>query len=325
MNKFKHIRAYYTGIWLMLTDWILILPMLRFIARKTTSSLTIDYYNGQQTIENDIRNGAFFISNHRDICMDAAWLTLLLRQRYGIRPFIGMGNNLFKYKWIELFCRLNRIFVVLRSNEPRERYANSVVLGEYIQRLRHRHQSIWLAQREGRAKDSNDLTQPAVLKMLTSGQKDFLEAIRQMNICPVSLSYEYDPCDYLKAAEMQLRRDNPEWHKGEKDDIISMRTGICGYKGRVVFRLTPSINPELDAIRQQTSVRNEQVRLTAELIDRQIHEAYEHFERGKEFDEYIESRLAKIDIPNRDEAFLRERLYEMYDYPERNRRAALEK
>ncbi|MCQ2347292.1 MAG: acyltransferase [Paludibacteraceae bacterium] len=322
MNKdFRSIQAYPTGWILAVTDWFTVMPWLFRLARKTADSLRLEFYGDQKQIERDIHDGAFFLTNHRDICMDSAWLTLLLRHYYGIHPFIGIGNNLFGKWWIEWFVRFNHCFVVKRGGTPREIYDHSLILCRYIRRLRRQHKSIWLAQREGRAKDGNDRTQAAVLKMLTMGQPDFLDAIRDMNICPVSLSYEYDPCDYLKAAEMQLRRDNPDWKKSPQDDILSMKTGITGYKGRVVCRLTPSINPELEAIRRQTAVRNEQIRLTAELIDRHIFAAYEIFPRGKEFDEYIESRLALIDIPNKDEAFLRDKLYEMYNYPARNQSA----
>lgn len=150
-----------------------------------------------------------------------------------------------------------------------------------------------------------------------------------LNICPVSISYEFDPCDFLKAQEMQQKRDNPDWKKSKEDDIRSMATGINGQKGRVVFRLTSSINHELEqALREQSKLRklsrNEQIQYVCDLIDRHIHLGYELFERGTDFDKYIESRVALVDIPNKDEAFLREKLYEMYDNPRRNALAARE-
>lgn len=323
MDRFKKIRAYHTGVLLAITDWITLFPFLAYLKWKTTRSVRLEYAGDKEQIKRDIRHGAIFITNHRDICLDAAFLSVLLRCRYNIRPYIGIGNNLFGKWWIEPLARLNRVFVVIRGGKPHELRENAQLLSDYINHLRARHKSIWIAQREGRAKDSNDLTQPSVLKMFTLGTEDFISQLKALNICPVSISYEYDPCDYLKAAEMQLRRDNPHWHKTKRDDLKSMSTGIWGQKGRVVFRMTPSINPELDAIAAKTSQLHEQAQLVAEVIDRHIHAAYEIFERGEAFDQYIESRIALIDIPNKDENFLREKLYEMYNYPVLNHKKAL--
>lgn len=328
-DQFKDIRAYRVGWLLTVCDFLMAFPMLQILAKRTTKGIRLDYLGDRKQIENDIKHGAFFMTNHRDIVLDSAWLSLLLRLRYFIRPYIGIGNNLFAYKWIELFVRFNRCFVVKRGAGAHAQLENSKQLSAYIRMLREQGKSIWLAQREGRAKDSNDLTQASVLHMLTMGSEDLYEAVKFLNICPVSISYEYDPCDYLKAREMQLKRDNPRWRKRKQDDVESMQTGIRGEKGRVVYRLTPSINPEIDAMlaahpeyREQTT--HDQLQHICDLIDRHIHLGYELFERGTDFDAYIESRLAKIDIPNKDEDFLRERLYEMYRNPEKNHRIAVE-
>lgn len=309
-------------------DFVFSFPALGILVWRTSKGIQLDYLGDRKQIEKDIKNGAFFMTNHRDIVLDAAWLSLLLRCRYFIRPFIGIGNNLFAYKWIEWFVRFNRCFVVKRGAGAHAQLENAKMLSAYIQSLRERGKSIWLAQREGRAKDSNDLTQASVLHMLTLGENDFFENVKTLNICPVSITYEYDPCDYLKAREMQLKRDNPRWRKRAKDDVESMRTGIEGQKGRVVYRLTPSINPEIDALlAAQPEIRelpiHDQIQSVCDIIDRHIHRGYEIFERGTDFDAYIESRLAKIDIPNKDEAFLREKLYEMYKFPEINHRKSL--
>jgi hypothetical protein len=328
MNSFKDIRAYRSGWLLTICDFLVMFPFLQILAKRTTSEMRLDYLGDRKQIEADIRHGAFFMTNHRDIVMDSAWLSLLLRIHYFIRPFIGIGNNLFAYKWIEVLVRFNRCFVVKRGCGAHAQLENAKVLSAYIRMLREQGKSIWLAQREGRAKDSNDLTQPSVLHMLTIGDGDLYETVKALNICPVSITYEFDPCDYLKAAEMQFKRDNPRWRKSKRDDVISMKTGIKGYKGRVVYRLTPSINPEIDAMisahpeyREQPV--HDQLQHLCDLIDRHIHRGYEMFERGTEFDAYIESRLALIDIPNKDEAFLREKLYEMYRFPEINYRKAM--
>lgn len=329
-KQFKHIRAYRTGWLLAILDWIIAAPILLVWQRKTSKSLTLDYLGDRKQIEKDIKHGAFFMTNHRDIVMDSAWLSLLLRKRYFIRPFIGIGNNLFAKKWIEHLVRFNRCFAVIRNGGAHAQLENAHTLSAYIAHLRQQGKSIWLAQREGRAKDSNDLTQPSVLHMLTINNDDFFQAIKDLNICPVSITYEYDPCDYLKAREMQLKRDNPKWRKRKRDDVESMVTGIKGQKGRVVYRLTPSINPEIDQLlaqhpEYQTLPLSEKTQIICRIIDKHIHLGYEIYERGTEFEQYIESRLQLIDIPNKDDAYLRERLYEMYENPVKNYQAALTK
>ncbi|MBQ4394501.1 MAG: 1-acyl-sn-glycerol-3-phosphate acyltransferase [Paludibacteraceae bacterium] len=328
-DEFKDIRAYHVGGLLWVTDFLIIFPILQVWAWKRTKSLKLDYLGDKKQIEKDIKHGAFFMTNHRDIIMDAAWLSYLLRCRYGIRPFMGVGDNLFARPWIEHVMKFLRCFAVKRGAGAHKQLENAHHLSAYIRQLRKQGKSIWLAQREGRAKDSNDLTQPSVLHMLTLDGEDFWENVKMLNICPVSITYEYDPCDYLKAAEMQLKRDNPKWKKTKKDDVVSMRTGIEGYKGRVVYRLTKSINPEIDAMlaahpEYREEPAHDQLQHVCDIIDRHIHQGYEIYEHGTEFEAYIESRLAKIDIPNKDEAFLREKLIEMYSFPAINHRKSLE-
>ena len=323
MNKFKKIQAYRVGWLLPLVDFLFLYPFLLVMKRKTATSVELHYHGDRKQIEQDIRRGAFFMTNHRDICMDAVWLTFLLRIRYFIRPYVGIGNNLFGKWWIEHLVRFMRAFVVIRNGGFREQVDNAKLLSEYIHTLRKRNKSIWLAQREGRAKDGNDVTQPGVLKMLTIDSDNFFESIKQLNICPVSISYEYDPCDYLKAREMQLKRDKPGWKKSKKDDLVSMSVGIKGYKGRIVYRLTPSINHEIDkALIDKPELlqlsKNEQIQFVCSLIDQHIHSGYEIYERGDQFDHYIEGQLAKINLSHKDEDFLRSKLYEMYDNQVKN-------
>ncbi|MBQ2607911.1 MAG: acyltransferase [Paludibacteraceae bacterium] len=326
-KQFRKIRAYRVGWLLNICDWLIAFPILQVWAWRTTKGLRLDYLGDRKQIEADIRHGAFFMTNHRDIVMDAAWLSYLLRCRYYIRPFIGIGNNLFAKRWIEVLVRFNRCFAVIRNGGPHAQLENAKILSAYIRHLRSQGKSIWLAQREGRAKDSNDLTQTGVLHMLTMGNEDLYEAVKELNICPVSITYEYDPCDYLKAAEMQLKRDDPKWRKTKRDDVHSMHTGIRGQKGHVVYRLTPSINPEIDRMLQEHPEyrdlpKNEQLQLICNIIDRHIHQGYEIYERGTDFAAYIESRIALIDIPNKDEQFLREKLIEMYNNPVKNHQLA---
>lgn len=326
-DDFKDIRAYRVGWLLTVCDFLFMFPALWICRMRTTKGVKLDYLGDRKVIEADIKHGAFFMTNHRDIILDAAWLSKLLRCRYFIRPFIGVGNNLFAKPWIEVLMRFNRCFVVKRGAGAHAQLNNAIQLSAYIKHLREQGKSIWLAQREGRAKDSNDTTQAAVLHMLTIDfeqqnrpVEEFFDYVKELNICPVSITYEYDPCDYLKAREMQLKRDNPKWRKRMKDDVESMRTGIQGKKGRVVYRLTPSINHDIDKMLEQFPYYRglpikEQIEHLCFIIDQHIFLGYEIFHRGTEFDAYIDSRIALIDIPNKDEAFLRERLLEMYNNP----------
>ncbi|MCM1035590.1 MAG: 1-acyl-sn-glycerol-3-phosphate acyltransferase [Paludibacter sp.] len=324
-------------------DNTIVLPLLDFVRRTTTQSLSLQ---GIDSI--DLQQPALFLTNHRDIVLDSAFLSVLLKQRTGERIYIGIGNNLFAQPWIEDFVRANKSFSVIRGGLPRQIATNSANLSAYIHHvigtLRH---SVWLAQREGRAKDSNDRTQPAILKMLSmAGEGSFLERIQRLNICPVALSYEYDPCDRLKAREMQLKRDNPDYKKTRQEDLLNMQTGILGNKGNVIFHLTPSINSELEQVAHQTNVRNEQITLVTEIIDRHIHANYHifntnriaydllkgehrfttHYTQAEKdgFMAYIDAQIAQIALPDKDVPFLQEKILEMYANPLINHMAAKE-
>lgn len=208
-------------------------------------------------------------------------------------------------------------------------------LSEYIfDTVNNRNQSVWIAQREGRAKDSDDKTQTSLLKMLTLyNSSKPVEALESLNIVPLSITYEFDPCDFLKAKEYQLKRDNPEHRKSQADDIENMQTGIMGYKGKVFFRFGKQINGELSEIGADVN-RTKVLELAAEAIDTEIYRNYVFFpinyiaydlmknsnsfadkytdEDKAFFYKYIDAQIAKIDIPNKDYDFLREKLIEMY-------------
>ena len=314
------------------SDDIMIMPALEWLVDNASQGLTMEG-------EKNIHFPALFITNHRDIILDSAFLSLLLYMKYRERIYIGIGTNLYVQPWIEDFVRANKTFSVIRGGTPRELLQHSTLLSEYIRHIiADQHHSAWIAQREGRAKDSDDRTQAALLKMLTmAGEGDFIEKIKQLNITPIALSYEFDPCDYLKAQEFQLKRDNPQYKKTEQDDYMNMFIGMFGFKGHIVFNISESINGELDAIAEQTDIRNEQVNLTAQLIDRHIHSHYHIFnvnriaydmlkktgrfahlyseEESNAFAAYIMKQIEKINIPQKDEQFLKQKLLEMYANP----------
>jgi len=205
--------------------------MQRMIA-STTANLT---YSGLERLQPD--QAYLFISNHRDIAMDPAFLNwgLVCHQIPTVR--IAIGDNLLRKPYVSDLMRLNKSFIVKRSAKGvREKLAALVELSSYINHSIAEGHSIWIAQREGRAKDGNDQTDPAILKMLYVSQKkvaSFTEAIKRLHIVPVAISYEYDPCDAAKAHELQSLAAEGSYQKTRYEDIDSIVRGITGYKGDV--------------------------------------------------------------------------------------------
>ena len=206
--------------------------------------------------------------------------------------------------------------------------------------IAQKHDNVWIAQREGRAKDSNDRTQDAIIKMMAMGGEGcHIERIKSLHIVPLAISYEYDPCDFLKAREFQLKRDTPDWKKGPMDDVVSMQTGIMGFKGHIHYDAAPCIDAWLDTL-DADMPKGEFFTAVATHIDEEIfrryrlypsnyvaldelegttaHAAHYTAEQKAQFDAYIAQQMGKIDLPNKDEAYLRERLLTMYANPARN-------
>ncbi len=307
------------------------------VANKTTFSLTI---SGRSRLPKD-KQPCTFISNHRDIVLDASFLNVMLYDvGYGMTQ-VAIGDNLMIRPWIETLVRLNNSFIVKRGVSVRQMLDVSRTLSAYIRHtINETKESIWIAQREGRAKDSNDRTQGSVLKMLNmSGDKDIVSNLMELNIFPVAISYEYDPCDFLKAKEFQMKRDDPEFVKSQRDDLLSMETGILNNKGRVHFTLTQPINDQLATLDKDME-KNELVAAIASIIDKEIYKHYRFYPCNyvaydmltgtkrfsgnygprdkKHFEEYLQGQLDKIVLPNKDEAFLRTKMLEMYTNPLKN-------
>lgn len=194
------------------------------------------------TTDVDVTKRYTFVSNHRDIVLDSALLDVLLYDAgFKTTCEIAIGDNLLSLPWVKDLVRLNKSFIVQRSLAPREMLLASKKMAEYMHFvIKEKNDNIWIAQREGRAKDSNDRTQPSILKMMAmGGEGSPVERLMQLHIVPLTISYEYDPCDFLKAAEFQLKRDVEGWKKSAHDDVVSMQTGIMGYKGRVHYHYAP--------------------------------------------------------------------------------------
>jgi len=327
-------------------------PVVKYIIRKHTDGCTFDHHL--------LPDGKFderytFISNHRDIVLDSAFLDVMLVDAgYPTTVEIGIGDNLLIYPWIKRLVRMNKAFTVRRGLTPHEMLRSSQLMSSYIHyAVTQKHENIWIAQREGRAKDSDDRTQESVLKMLAMGYEGGAEArrsestsadaLRELNIVPLTISYEYDPCDYLKAQEFQQKRDNPAFKKSRQDDLDNMRTGILGYKGRVSYHCAAPVNTWIDELDGKMT-KNEWFTALAHRMDREIHRGYvlypcnyiaadmldggtansAHYTSAdvERFEQYMKGQIAKINITNKDEAFLRERILTMYANPLRNKIAA---
>lgn len=335
-RRFKTVNSFQLGM---------ICPFLNRILKKATTGFTNDF-----SALPGGREDFIYLSNHRDIVLDSAYLDYILIVLNGKKSVeIGIGNNLLIHPWIETLVRLNRSFVVNRSATAAELLESSKQLSRYIRFVIEEKKSpVWLAQREGRAKDSDDRTQKSVLKMLAmSGSDDMSlsEKLQSLHICPLTISYEYDPCDWLKAAEFQLKRDNPDYVKSEQADLDNMKTGIFGFKGHLHYQVSAPIDKEIAAL-DSAVPRNQFLDQVAKIIDRHIFEGYRIYpcnhialdmlrgdnaeasnytpEQKQAFQTYLDGQLAKIDIPNPDWDFLRERILTMYANPLINKKSLSE-
>ena len=293
------------------------------------------------TSQVDVTKRYTFVSNHRDIVLDSALLDkLLIDAGFTTTCEIAIGDNLLSLPWVRDLVRVNKAFIVERSLPPRQMLLASKRLAEYMHfAIAQKNENVWIAQREGRAKDSDDRTQPAILKMMAmGGEGSPAERLKQLHIVPLAISYEYDPCDFLKAKELQQRRDTTDFHKAPGDDVRSMQTGILGYKGRIHYHCAPCIDQFLDTVADMP--KGELFDKVAAHIDQEIHRNYRlypsnfialdmlegsnaHEDRyTKEdkafFDKYLQGQLAKIDLEKPDHQFLRERMLTMYANPARH-------
>ena len=289
-----------------------------------------------------------FISNHRDIVLDSALLSVVLIENGMDTVEIAIGDNLLIYPWIKKIVRINKSFIVKRGLGLREQLKSSMLMSSYMHyAISQKHENIWIAQRQGRAKDSNDRTQDSILKMMVmGGEGDIFDRLKEMNLVPLSLSYEFDPCDYLKAKEAQQKRDDANFKKSEADDLTNMQIGIYGYKGHIHFQTAACINDELDEIKSRNLPKTEVFTVIAELIDKYIHQNYRLYpcnyiamdalngdnkfadkyteEDKAQFEGYLFKQMEKIDLPNKDMDFLRHYMLAMYANPAINHLKAIE-
>ncbi len=277
--KFSHL-----GKWLKL----LITPIVKYTLRRKWSKLT-SVYDVQLVVEQyltqclketskgvkyigleklDPNTPYLFISNHRDIAMDPALVNYGLHHSQHKTVRIAIGDNLLKKDCATELMKLNKSFIVKRSvKAPREMIKALGLLSSYIKHSLETENSIWIAQREGRAKDGHDITEPALLKMLQlEGRKrkqNFADYIKSLKIVPVAISYENDPCDVAKANELYQKAVNGHYEKSELEDIDSIVQGIVGEKGHIHVSFGDVIEHSVESVEE-----------LAKELDKQIHNLY---------------------------------------------------
>jgi hypothetical protein len=322
----------------------IMLPFMEGLLARTTTELT---HSGLDTVDPEFPN--LFITNHRDIVLDAAQLCYILLKN-GFRSCeIAIGNNLLIYDWINKLARLNKSFIVKRNLGRIQTLQAAIKLSGYMHfTITQKRESIWLAQREGRCKDSNDRTQESLMKMLTYGNRDvsIVESLKELNLTPIAISYEYDPNDYLKAQEFLMKDKNPNWKKDADDDLESMRTGIAGHKGHVHYAFSQCINDELDKIPEDLD-KLLIIRRICNIIDHAIHANYKIFKTNyiahdilfdnkdfadrytaddkQEFLEYLSKQIdkTKIKLSEFDRYYMFNKMLQMYSNPLTNQIEAL--
>lgn len=310
-------------------------PFLVGIEKKCTAGVTMD------ASAVDKNKNYTFISNHRDIVLDSAFLSkLLIDNQFETTCEIAIGDNLLIYPWIEKLVRVNKSFIVHRGLTIRQQLSSSIQISRYMHfAVQEKKENIWIAQRQGRAKDSNDITQRSIIKMFgMGGEGDLIQRLKQLNLAPTAISYEYDPCDYLKAKEFQQKRDNPDHKKAPGDDLLNMQTGIFGWKGEVLYKPAPCINDWLDTLDPNTP-HNDIFGLLKDKINVEIHKNYKLFpgnyvaddllnnatkwaDKGKytpeqkaAYEKYLAERIALVDLENPDTEFLKTCILQMYANP----------
>lgn len=248
----------------------IILKILKYIEITSISRLTS---GGFEVLSP--RERYLYISNHRDIVLDSAYLNTTLFERGYETSQIAIGDNLMRHRISELIFLLNKSFVVKRSGTPMELYRYSADLSNYIHdQVTRDKDSIWIAQREGRAKDGNDLTQPGFVKMLSlANQGDLKAHFKSLRIVPVAISYEYNPCDLLMAQEFLNKKADPAYKKSFQEDVQHMLLGLHGHKGRVHIQFCKPLDSELDALDAQPNAKKQLEQLAA-IIDQNIHTNY---------------------------------------------------
>jgi hypothetical protein len=242
---------------------------LQNILKNSSAGLT---YSGIENLDRSKRY--LFLSNHRDIFLDSAILQIILLANKHETTCISAGDNLMTSDFLIDIGKSNKMFKLIRGGTPRNIFINSLHTSKYIRyALNERHQSIWIAQRNGRTKDGNDQTQHAVLKMFgMSGGRDFAQNFSELNITPIVISYEYDPGDSLKTREIYISR-RKTYVKAKGEDFNSILSGIRQFKGKIHLSITPTVRED-DLRKIENGHKNEQIQNLATLIDTRVYDNF---------------------------------------------------
>ncbi len=240
-------------------------PAIQSLMDTTTDGITVE---GMEQV--DKNTSYIFMSNHRDIILDSAILNILLRKHGNKYTRAAIGSNLLINEWVTDLVKLNSCFVIERDVTVREMLTSSALRSKYIREvIEENEDSVWIAEREGRTKNGDDKAQPSLLKMLRmSGPAQFGKNFKALHLMPLSVSYEWEPCDALKTAELYTRTVG-EYIKTPQADMNSMLTGLSDYKGRVHFHIDRLSDEELDELDRLPS-NGERIEALAGIIDHKI-------------------------------------------------------
>lgn len=258
--SFKTIKEFQFGV---------MIPVNRQIIERSITELT---FRGFEKLNPDMQY--LFVSNHRDIMLDASLLQYLFAQRERDTTEITFGANLMTKGLITDIGKSNKMFRVERGGKLKDFYMSSRHLSDYIRyTLTDKKQSVWIAQRNGRTKDGDDHTDQGIIKMFCmSCPEDKIKALSDLHIVPVSISYEWESCDVMKAIELYESRLE-KYIKKPGEDLTSILTGIIQHKGRVNFTLGDEITED-DLIQYDSCTNNDYHRLVAQLLDERINGGY---------------------------------------------------
>ncbi len=234
----------------------------RYMQQNIESTTTSLSFSGLEHL--NAGKAYLFVSNHRDIAMDPAFVNWALFKNGFQTLRVAIGDNLLTKPFASDLMRLNKCFIVNRSaTAPREKLKAAKLLSSYIHHsLKVDNANIWIAQREGRAKDSRDITNPAIVSMLALNKPkvdDFGEYIQSLNIVPVSISYEYDPCDQAKARELTILAEHGRYEKAEHEDVKSIALGISGQKGGVHVAFGEPLGKQFTSVEAVAAELNRQI------------------------------------------------------------------
>ena len=314
-----------------------VVPLLDKLLSQSTQGLS---YSGIENLEKD--KCYLFVSTHRDIVLDSALMDYALLKEWFSTAEIAIGDNLMKIPWIVDLVKLNKTFIVKRSLSKEQKLDGSIQLSNYINyTIKEKGEHIWIAHKSGRSKDGNDKTNPNILKMFNLGgdSENAIDNIKKLNICPVSISYEYNPCDALTLPELMTIAHGEKYEKQPMEDLIHMGEGLQGKKGKVEVSFGKPLNALIEG-KELPKPNLELFQFIAKEIDKEIHNTYKLMptnymafdllndssshkekyspEEKEKFEKYV---LKKIEGVECDEAFKKDTFLKMYAYPVMNKEA----